>query len=96
MENGLSNLQSNAILRALKKHHKKILDISDTLYQDVIRFFIKEVDDFIDNNFEVLNDSVVTKELSENLIEAFLKRYTHQDINSIVLRGVFYETILSD
>lgn len=94
--NGLSNLLSNAILRGLKKHHKKILDIADTLYQDIISAFIQEVDELVDNNFAVLDDFAVKNELLEKLIETFLKQHTHQEINSIVLRGVFYETILSE
>lgn len=94
--NGLASLQCNVILRGLRKHHKKILDITDALYQDIISAFIQEIDKLVDNNFSVLDDFSLANELLANFIEDFLKQHTHQEVNPMVLRGVFYETILSE
>ncbi|MGR6544844.1 dsDNA nuclease domain-containing protein [Paenibacillus tundrae] len=95
-ENGLKSMQCNVILNGLKKHHKKMLDVTDALYQDIISSFVQEVDRLIEKNFDVLDNFAVVIELLENLIKDFLKQHTHHEIYPMILRGVFYETILSE
>ncbi|WP_424768329.1 dsDNA nuclease domain-containing protein [Paenibacillus sp. sgz302251] len=94
-KNELSNIKINAILKAIKKHHKKALDINDALYQDIIRAFIQEIDEIVEDNFYLIDDFNIQNNLLENLIEGFLEKQIHQEVNSLVLRGVFYEAILS-
>lgn len=92
--NGLSSIKVKAILNSLKKHQSKLLDVSDGLYQDIIKEFNKEVDDLVETNFELIDNFQVQYSLLENLIHAFLQKHSHQGINNVVLKGVFYEALL--
>ncbi|WP_318507851.1 dsDNA nuclease domain-containing protein [Bacillus sp. T3] len=94
-QNGFLDLQINAILRKLNKHHKKIVDVSDTLYQDTIRLFIDEIEVLLEEKFEEMSDFSKLNSLLEKLITSFRNQPRHQDIDNMLLRGVFYETILS-
>jgi hypothetical protein len=94
-QNGFLDFQINAILRKLNKHHKKIVDVSDTLYQDTIRLFIEQTELLIEEKFEEMSDFSKLNFLLEQLITTFSSKPRHQEIDTMLLRGVFYETILS-
>lgn len=94
-KNNLHEIQIKAILRKLNKHHKKILDVSDSLYQDTIRNFIVDTEKIIENNFDALSIFLNLNSLMEQLITNYQQPQRHHEIDHTLLRGVFYETILS-
>lgn len=94
-QNNVNEIQIKAILRKLNKHHKKILDVSDALYQDTIRSFIDDTEKMIEDNFSALSDYLNLTSLMEQLIADYQQPRRHHEIDHTLLRGVFYETILS-
>lgn len=81
------------IIRYLKKHHYKMLDLNDSLYQDSINQYCRLCLAEIETNIE----NFVSFPNVENILKRTLTQvnYQHSDINKSVMEGIFYEILLS-
>jgi len=81
------------IIRKLKKHHIKMLDITDSLYNDNLGKIILIIDNVIDNNFENIEDISLLK--NEVITKCRLITKNYEEITDILVEALVYERIVS-
>ncbi|MFI8574918.1 dsDNA nuclease domain-containing protein [Rossellomorea aquimaris] len=87
---GMTLPQCKFIIRTLKVHHNRLLDISNTLYQDTMNELISTIDELILNNFDRIDDIDFFKRELKNLKG---KRF-NEDINDFLMEALLYERLL--
>ena len=92
-ESGYNTFYCRNITRRLKKHHSKMLDISNSLYIDSCTSIYSAIDSIIDSNqlkvqdLEYLKGKVLSD--CSNIVQA------DNDIDEVLLEAILYERLLS-
>jgi hypothetical protein len=95
-ENGMDIANIKYIIRKLKIHQNKMLDISDALYQDIINRFVTKCEVLITEHCDNIGNYAFINSSADQLISDYLQHNTHIEIDYKLLKGVFYELLLSD
>ncbi len=82
--------QIKFIIRKLKQHHNKLLDVSNTYYLDKTSELIKTIDEIIDGNYEQIND---LNFLRNKVMDKKGISYS-EEIENVLVEAIFYERLL--
>lgn len=81
------------MIRTLKKHHQKILDIDDLLYQETTLKLEDVIDEVLIANVMSLDDaSTLLEQVKQQFNESIINK--HPDFNEILVEAIFYEKTL--
>lgn len=92
-ENSFSTPQRRILIRKLKNHHQKMLDIGDSLYQDTLNELTKIIDKTLEESYEKIDDL--------NFIKNEVMKFTQKSLvlnngfDKILVEAIIYERILS-
>ncbi|MCM3359542.1 dsDNA nuclease domain-containing protein [Psychrobacillus sp. MER TA 171] len=84
--------QRRLIIRALKEHQRKLLDINDVLYQDTTTKLFKIIDEVLIVYYERIEELPYLIKQVHMLFEAVDSR--HDNFNKVLVEAIFYERIL--
>lgn len=84
------NHQIKLIIRHLKDHHRKLLDINDQLYRDTFEKLQKIIDEVLVKNYKSIDNIVFLAEQVHLLFDT-----AHPNFNEVVVEAIFYEKIFS-
>lgn len=86
----LTPVKYKLIIRLLKKHHQKLLDINDLLYQENTSVVDSIIDKVLIEHYSENED---IKSLLNYALEEFnkLKMTIHPDFNNVLVEAIFYE-----
>ncbi|MEC1744164.1 dsDNA nuclease domain-containing protein [Schinkia azotoformans] len=92
---GYSLPKIRLFIRTYKEHIKRQLDVSNTLYNDLIISYKILCNNFINNNNDIIDNFQLLNQQISIEIYQFLKENEHPYINKNLLEVLFYETLLS-
>lgn len=78
------------IIRLLKKHHQKLLDINDLLYQETILNLENIIDEVLVENITDIGNVKLLLELIKKKFKE-TKTIKHPDFNELLVEAIFYE-----
>lgn len=94
MEKGYSKLYSRNLIRILRKHHSKMLDVSNSLYIDNCEKAYLSIDNMIEDNAFRIEELSVLKDKAilacKNIID------DNGDISEFLVEAMLYERLLSE
>lgn len=93
LSNSLPPITYKLIIRLLKKHHQKLLDINDLLYQETTLNLENIIDEVL---IKYITDIGNVKVLLEHIKKKFKasKTIKHLDFNDLLVEAIFYEKII--
>lgn len=91
-QNHVQIYQRKLLIRKLKEHHVKLLDISDVLYQDTLIILHEIIDNVLESEYEKIDDLNFLLHKVHELFEK--KSFKHNHFNKVLVEAIFYERIL--
>lgn len=83
--------QIRLIIRNLKDHQRKLLDIDDQLYQEISTQLYKIIDEVLVNHYKKINDLNYLVEQVHLIFNA--TNLKHPNFNEVVVEAIFYERL---
>ncbi|MBO0995683.1 dsDNA nuclease domain-containing protein [Bacillus sp. SD088] len=85
--------QCRLIVRQLKKHHMRMLDINNSLYQDTTNKVLEIIDTTLEENYDKISDlKFLSKNVHANCEGAL---FEDSNFNKVLVEALLYERLLS-
>lgn len=94
LENNYPKHKCKLIIRRLKNHHTKLLDLSNLLYQNTADQLIYHIDTIIYKNFDRIEDLSFIKETVVNSCLELIKN--NSDFDKVLLEAILYERLMAE
>ena len=94
LENNYPKHKCKLLIRKLKKHHTKLLDISNLLYQDTTNKLINHIDEILYENFdEIENISLIKEKVMDSCLELIKD---NDDFDRVLVEAILYERFMAE